>query len=148
MHPDYMNYMGHHWILIEDNTVTVGINEDALNEIDKISEISLPTEGEEFEQDGVCGEIETSDGTYKIYAPVSGRVTEVNPDVAEEPSIIFDDPFEGWLFKIEADDESEIKALLTATSSDDDESSDLDDEDDDDESEEENDDDESDDNRH
>lgn len=140
MQHEYMNYMGHHWILVEDNTVTIGINEDALNEIDKISDISLPSEGEEFEQDEVCGEIETSDGVYKVYAPVTGVITEINPDVVDEPSLIFDDPYESWLYKIEASDESELTALFNDNRDDeinddsddeDDDESDLDDVDDD-----------------
>jgi len=112
MKNEYMNYMGHHWILVEDNTVLIGLNEDAVNEIDKIQTINLPSEGEEVVADEVCGEIETPDGAYKISSPIDGSVTEVNQEVLEDNSLIFDDPYDSWLFRVEATDEAQLDALF------------------------------------
>src|SRR4051812_43048095 len=112
MKNEQMNYMGHHWILVEDNTVLVGMNEEAMNEIDKIQTMQLPTEGEEVVGDEVCGEIETTDGTYKLYPPVDGTILEVNQEVAEDSSILFDDPTENWLYPIEASDETQLDELF------------------------------------
>ncbi len=107
-----MNYMGHHWILVEDNTVLVGMNEEAMNEIDKIQSMELPGEGEEVVADEVCGEIETPDGSFKLYAPVDGSVLEVNQEVIDDTSLIFEDPSENWLYRIEASDEAQLDELF------------------------------------
>mgnify|MGYP003607382854 CR=1 FL=1 len=112
MRDEVMNFMGHLWIQVEDNAVLVGLNEEAVNEIDKITALNLPTEGEEVEADDVIGEIETPDGDYKLYAPVTGSVVEVNPDVAEDTSLLFDDPAGSWIFKIEASNEDELDKLF------------------------------------
>ena len=112
MKNEHITYMGHHWILVEDNAVLVGMTEEALGEIDKIQEMNLPSEGEEVEADDVCGEIETPDGTYKLYAPVNGTVAEVNSEIIEDNSLLFDDPYDSWLYKIEAADEASLDALF------------------------------------
>jgi glycine cleavage system H lipoate-binding protein len=52
-----INYMGTHWLQIEDSIVTVGLNEDSLDDVDDIETINLPSEGETFEADEICGEL-------------------------------------------------------------------------------------------
>ncbi len=117
------NFMGYLWVQEEDGVITIGINEDGLADFEEITSIELPAESESVDSDVVIGTIETDDGPLDIYSPVSGTVIEVNSSVLDEPSIIMEDPYEeGWLIRIEADEES-----------DDDE--DEDDEDDDDEEE-------------
>lgn len=113
---DQMTYMGHHWIEINGDEITVGINEDALAEIDAIQKLVLPEQGEEFETDDICGEIETSDGPLNLFVPVAGSISEVNPAVLEDPNLIMEDPFdEGWLFKVEATDQAEVDELRSVT---------------------------------
>lgn len=115
MAKDVINYMGHLWITISGDEVTVGINEDGIEAIDDIKKILLPEQGEEFESDDVCGEIETSDGPLNLYAPVTGSISEINAAVIQEPELILEDPFdEGWLFKIEAKDSEEVAQLKGA----------------------------------
>jgi glycine cleavage system H protein len=113
-----LDFMGTCWLSVEDNIVTIGVNEDTIDSIDKIEKVVLPTEGESVETDDICGELETSDGPVNIFAPISGRVVEVNANAAEDPEVIMNDPYEdGWLFRIEADNEDEIAELINGTSS-------------------------------
>jgi glycine cleavage system H protein len=98
------NYMGSMWLQEEDGVVTIGINEEALEDFDEISSVDLNPEGEKVEAESVVGTIETSDGPLDIYSPVDGTVLEVNSQVIEDPSIIMEDPYEeGWLLRIESD---------------------------------------------
>jgi glycine cleavage system H protein len=109
---EVMNFMGHLWIRIEGDEVTVGINEDSLEEVGEIDAVVLPEQGENFEADDVCGEVETADGPINLYTPVTGSVTEINNDVLDDPDLILQDPYgDGWLFKIEADSPEEISQL-------------------------------------
>lgn len=118
---DVKNFMGYMWIRQEDNIITIGINEDGLADFESISTVDLPAEQEQVDAEAVIGTIETSDGPLDIYSPVEGTVIEINTQVVDDPSIIMEDPYEeGWLVRIEADEDY------------DDEDEDEDDEDDDD----------------
>src|SRR5688572_11701119 len=105
MSEQYRNFMGYLWVQKEDNVYTIGINEDGLEDFDKIESMELPRDGEAIEADVVCGTLETDQGTVDIYSPVSGTVIEVNASVVEEPSLIQDDPYDSWLVKIESEDD-------------------------------------------
>lgn len=121
---DVRNFMGYLWIRQEDGIITIGINEDGLEDFEEISSVDLPAEQEKIDEDVVIGVLETDDGPLDIYSPVSGTVIEINSQVVEDPSIIMEDPYEeGWLIRIEADEEVD----------EDDEDEDDDDEDDEDE---------------
>ncbi|WP_374027841.1 glycine cleavage system protein H [Bdellovibrio bacteriovorus] len=123
---DVRNFMGYLWIRKEDGLITIGINEDGLEDFESISSVDLPAENEQVEEDVVIGTLETDDGPLDIYTPVAGTVVEVNSQVIDDPSLIMEDPYEeGWLIRIEADEEAD----------EDDEDEDDDDDDDDDEDE-------------
>ncbi len=128
MAEQYRNFMGYLWFQREDNVYTIGINEDAVDEIEKITALDLPAEGESVEAEVVCGSIETDDGQMDVYVPVTGVVTEINSAVMEDPSLIQEDPYDGWLFKIESEEDYEEP--------DEEDEDDEDDEDEDDEEEE------------
>ena len=118
---DVKNFLGHMWFRQEDGIITIGINEDGLEDFESINSIELPAEHEKVDAESVIGTIETDDGPLDIYAPVDGTVIEVNSQVVDDPSIVMEDPYEeGWLVRIEADEDY------------DDEDEDEDDEDDDD----------------
>jgi glycine cleavage system H protein len=58
-------------------------------------------------------EIESTKATSAIIAPVSGKIIEVNEELAESPEIINEDPYEkGWIAVIEMSDTKEIEGLL------------------------------------
>ena len=105
MSDQYRNFMGYLWVQKEDNVYTIGINEDGLEDFDKIESMELPRDGEVIEADVVCATLETDQGTVDIYSPVAGTVIEVNASVVEEPSLIQDDPYEGWLIKVESEED-------------------------------------------
>lgn len=121
---DVKNFMGNLWYRDEDGIITIGINEDALEEFESIVSIDLPAEHEEVDEDVVIGSIETDDGPLDIYSPVSGTVIEINSAVLEDSSLILEDPYEeGWLVRIEASEDLD--------EDEDDEDDDEDDDDDD-----------------
>src|ERR1700677_112827 len=103
----YVTYMGHHWLSIEGEVVTVGIMEESLEELDSIIKVDVPSENESVEKDEICGELETKDGSLNIYAPVEGTVLEINTAVTENPYS------EGCILKIEAANPDDIKELTS-----------------------------------
>ena len=48
--------------------------------------------------------------------PVTGKVTEINPALDDDPMLVNRDPYgEAWMIKVELDDASETEQLLDAT---------------------------------
>lgn len=118
---DLLTYMGYEWIQIEDEVITIGINEEGLEEFSEIVKVDLPAENEEVEPDEVCGEIETDEGPLNLYCPVEGTVVEINTAVIENPSLIIEDTYgDGWLFKVEAKRLKDLKKLSSDLEGDDD----------------------------
>ncbi|MCM2280447.1 MAG: glycine cleavage system protein H [Bdellovibrionaceae bacterium] len=112
MKDEYQTFMGYQWLQVEDQTLTIGINEEGLSEITDISAVHLPAENEDVAADEICAEIETDEGPLNIYCPVDGKVVEINGAVVENPSLIMEDPFgDGWLIRIEPTDASALENM-------------------------------------
>ena len=119
---DLITYMGYEWIMVEDGIVTIGINEAGLDEFTEVSAVNLPADQEEVIPDEVCGELDTDQGPMNLYCPVEGNVIEVNEAVVENPSLITEDCYgDGWLFRVEAKNQSDIDELQGASTGDKDE---------------------------
>ncbi len=124
---DLKNFMGYLWYRDEgDGTITIGINEEGLEDFEEILSVDLPQENDKVQTDVILGTIETDDGPLDIYSPAEGMVVEVNQNILDDPAVIMEDPYEeGWLIRIE-----------TSDTIDDEEDDDLDDDDDDEDSDE------------
>ena len=128
------NFNHYLWYSENEGIITIGINEDGLEDISEINTIDLPAEQDKVDADMAFGSVETDDGTLDLFSPVEGTIIEVNSQVLEDPSLIMEDPYEeGWLIRIEADSELED---YEDEEDDDDEDDDFDDEDEDDDFEE------------
>ncbi len=107
----------HSWVRQEgEGQVVMGVTEFVQNELGEISYVELPEVGMRVQQMEVIGSLESIRGVTEIYAPLSGRVTEVNSFLLDDPSIINDDPYgEGWIAVIEMEDPEELKRLMDAS---------------------------------
>jgi glycine cleavage system H protein len=114
--PDDRRYtMEHEWAALEDGVVTVGITDYAQEQLGEVVFIELPKEGDEIKKDEVFGAVESTKTASDLYAPVSGKVVEVNDPLAGAPGIVNEDPYEeGWMVRVEVTDEDEFAELLTA----------------------------------
>jgi glycine cleavage system H protein len=114
MVPDDLKYTEkHEWIRVEGDTGTIGITEYARNQLGDIVYLELPSAGTKVTRGGSFGTVEAVKAVSDIYSPVTGEVTEVNDDLAADPSKIKDSPYgEGWMIKVRIDDKSELDALL------------------------------------
>jgi glycine cleavage system H protein len=103
--------------LEEDNVVTIGLTEEALTSRDEITKVRLPGEGDEYLKDETFGRLTTSrPAVFRLYAPVSGEVIEVNEDIIDAPDQIVDDAYEeGWLIRLELSNTAEYDDLMTRT---------------------------------
>lgn len=104
----------HEWARKEaNNVVTVGITDFAQKEIRDIVYIELPKVGIELSQGQSAAAVESVKAAFEIYAPVSGKIVEVNEKVVGDVTLVHQQPYEtGWLFKIEASNPRELDELM------------------------------------
>ncbi len=101
----------HEWVSSEGK---VGISDHAQKEITDIVFVELPSVGKELEKGSEAGTIESVKAAFPIYAPVSGTVAEVNQEVANNPAVVNESPYEkGWMYRLEIKDSTQLKDLLT-----------------------------------
>lgn len=105
----------HEWVLVEDSVATIGITDYAQAELGDITYVELPADDSDVVAGNEAANIESVKAASPIYAPVSGRVIEVNGDIEGSPELLNEDPYgAGWIFKVEMSDESELDDLLSA----------------------------------
>ncbi len=100
--PEELRYTPEHeWVAITGSTASVGITDHAQNALGDVVYVSAPAAGSKVTAGEPCGEIESTKSVSDLYSPVDGEVTEVNPEIEENPGLINSDPYgAGWLFKV------------------------------------------------
>ncbi len=113
---EYLYTKDHEWALREGNNVRVGISDFAQSELGDIAYVELPEIGTTVTKgDAVCS-IDSLKSSSEIYAPVSGKIVEVNEKLRNEENceIINSDPLgEGWIFVIEMSNPEELDELMS-----------------------------------
>ena len=114
--PEDLRYTkSHEWVRVEGQTATVGITDHAQTELTDVVYVELPQVGKELKAGEACAVVESVKAASDIYAPLSGRVTEVNIKLEQDPGLVNSDPYgEGWFFKMELTCPEEVSQLLDA----------------------------------
>ncbi len=113
--PENLKYTkDHEWIRIEDNIGTIGVTDHAQSELGDVVFVDIPSDLEEVKKGEAFGTIEAVKTVADIYAPISGKVVEINSTINDNPEVINKDPYgQGWLVKIEISDPEELNDLLS-----------------------------------
>ena len=105
----------HEWIKIEENQAIIGITDFAQSELGDIVFIEFPDKGDLFQKGDTIGTIEAVKTVADLYAPVSGKIFELNLELDDNVELINSDPFgKGWLVKMELSNPDETHDLLSA----------------------------------
>ncbi|MBU8933587.1 MAG: glycine cleavage system protein GcvH [candidate division Zixibacteria bacterium] len=105
----------HEWVGVEGNIATIGVSDHAGEELSDVTFVELPSEGDELTVGEAFGVIETVKAAADLFAPISGKVVEVNTALEDDPEIIKNDPYgAGWFVKVEMSDPSELDKLMDA----------------------------------
>ena len=105
----------HEWIKIEENQGIIGITDFAQSELGDIVFIEFPDKGDLFQKGDTIGTIEAVKTVADLYAPVSGKIFELNLELDDNAELINSDPFgKGWLIKMELSNPDETSDLLSA----------------------------------
>ena len=103
----------HEWIRVEGDQATVGISKHAEEALGDIVFAEAPEAGRSLTKGGECAVVESVKAASDVYAPASGEVTEANPAIADDPSVINSDPEgEGWFFKMRLSDPAELEGMM------------------------------------
>jgi len=103
----------HEWVSVEGKTATVGISDHAQDHLGDIVYVDLPEVGKSLKKGEVFCTIESVKAASDIYAPVSGKIIEINEELDSSPEKINDDAEgAGWIVKIEMSNESELDSLM------------------------------------
>ncbi len=104
----------HEWVKVEGRMATVGITEFAQGELGDIVFVELPKVGDDIRFGDPFGSVESVKTVSELYAPVSGKVVQVNEALNDSPERINEAPYEdGWMIVVEMADESELDKLWT-----------------------------------
>jgi len=107
----------HEWLKLKDNTAIIGITDHAQSELTDIVFVELPEVGKEIKKGEELCVVESVKSVSEIYAPVSGKIVNVNEKLEDAPEAINEKPYDdGWLVELEIKDKSEIDTLLDAES--------------------------------
>ena len=105
----------HEWLKIEGNIGIYGVTEHAASELGDVVYVDIPDAEAEFSKGESFGTIEAVKTVADIYAPVAGKLTEINEALEDAPETVNNDPYgDGWIVKFELTDPSELDNLLDA----------------------------------
>jgi len=101
------------WCRIDGERAVVGVTDYAQQQLGDVVFVELPAVGSAVTRGEPFGVIESVKAVSDLYAPVSGKVVEVNGELADHPEAVNGDCYgDGWIIAIALEDRSELDALL------------------------------------
>ncbi|MBM0066209.1 glycine cleavage system protein GcvH [Alkalicoccobacillus gibsonii] len=105
----------HEWVKTEGDKVRIGITDFAQSELGDIVFVELPEVGDEIEADEPFGSVESVKTVSELYAPISGKVVEINENLDDSPEFVNESPYEkAWMIVVEPKDAGEVDKLMSA----------------------------------
>jgi glycine cleavage system H protein len=101
----------HEWITADGK---IGITAHAQDSLGDIVFVELPKIGSDLSAGKTFGTVESVKAVSDLYAPATGKVTEVNGELATAPEQVNKDAHAAWMVKIALSDPGQLNALLSA----------------------------------
>lgn len=102
----------HEWVKVDGNKAYVGISDYAQHSLGDIVFVELPEIDAEFTSGDVFGVIESVKAASDMIIPLSGRVINVNEEIADNPVLVNENCYESWMLLIEISNMEELKGLM------------------------------------
>ena len=114
--PEDLRYTREHeWARMKGDKVVVGISDFAQDQLGDVVYVELPDVGDPVKKGESFGVVESTKAVSELFAPISGKVVEVNDPLSDAPETINEDPYEeGWMIVIEPSDPGELGSLMDA----------------------------------
>jgi len=106
----------HEYIRVDGEIGTVGITSHAQEKLGDIVFVELPAPGRQVRQGEETAVVESVKAASEVYAPVSGEVIEVNPELHDNPGVVHEQAEDGgWFLKLRIANAEELGALMDET---------------------------------
>ena len=116
--PENVKYTkDHEWVRVDGNIGTVGVTDYAQGELGDVVFVDIDTDIKEISKGNSFGTIEAVKTVGDLFAPFTGKVTEINNKLSESPESVNSDPYgDGWMIKAEIHNLADLDDLLDANS--------------------------------
>lgn len=105
----------HEWMKVEGDKVRIGITDFAQSELGDIVFVELPEVGDDITADEPFGSVESVKTVSELYAPISGKIVEINEDLGDSPEFVNESPYEkAWMIVVEPANMADLENLMTA----------------------------------
>jgi glycine cleavage system H protein len=106
----------HEWVkTLPDGSVQIGITDHAQELLGDLVFIELPPVGKDFVAGKECAVVESVKAASDVYAPITGKVLEVNSKLSDAPETLNKDAYgDGWMFRLQPTNKADIDKLLDA----------------------------------
>ncbi len=103
----------HEWVKVEGNIGIIGVTDHAQGELGDVVYVDIPDDLANVNKGESFGTIEAVKTVADLFAPVSGKVIEVNRSINDSPEVVNQDPYgAGWMIKIELSNLDELNDLM------------------------------------
>ena len=105
----------HEWVKVDGDTATVGITDHAQSELGDIIFIEFPEINDFVDRMEPFGTIEAVKTVADLFAPLNGKIVEINEALEDSPELVNSDPYgKGWIVKVSVDKLNQLNDLLSS----------------------------------
>ena len=109
---DFLYTETHEWIKREGENVRVGVTDHAQSELTDVVYVELPKMDRQANAKEAIAVVESVKAASDIYAPVKGKIVEINKALEADPGLINREPYgQGWIFVLKIDNADDLKQL-------------------------------------
>ena len=114
--PSNLHYTeSHEWVRSEGDVLFVGITDFAQDALTEVVWVDLAEVGASVQAMGACASVESVKSVSEVNSPLEGEILESNTALEDNPEMINEDPYgDGWIFRLQPTDISDIEGLLDA----------------------------------
>ncbi len=115
--PSELKYtQSHEWVRSDgDGIYTIGLTDHAQSLLGDMVFFELPTPDDDVDLGDDCAVAESVKAASDVYAPLSGRVLNINEALEGSPELVNHDPYgDGWLWRMRIVDDNDLGELLDA----------------------------------
>ena len=104
----------HEWVRIEEGLAVVGVSDAGQDMLSDVVYVDLPDVGREVQAGDDVAVVESVKAAETVYAPISGKVVEINDSLVDTPELVNQRPYSAWFFKLAptGELEKELQALM------------------------------------
>ncbi|THB79694.1 MAG: glycine cleavage system protein GcvH [Desulfobacteraceae bacterium] len=103
----------HEWAKQTGDTIRIGINDYAQDQLGEIVFVEMPEVGDTFSKEDEFGSVESVKAVSEMYIPISGEIVAVNEALEDAPELVNQSCYdEGWIIEVKPDDLSELDELM------------------------------------